>query len=157
MKKYAMYMKYILTIFMLIFIIKDVSGDSVSDAEIETVKEAVNKVSGFAESTESDARALKRFYGLNATDYEGVVYYAPEGNMDVDELLIVKLKDVAQSETVEEAVQERLDTQLKSFEGYGVEQVALLNEHALNVEGNYIFFIVGEQADQAQKAFLESL
>lgn len=55
------------------------------------------------------------------------------------------------------AVQKRLETQLKSFEGYGAEQVALLKAHVLEVRGNYIFYMVGEKAADAQKVFLESL
>ena len=82
---------------------------------------------------------------------------APKDNMDVNELLIVKLKDTSQSKAVESAIRQRLDTQLKSFEGYGAEQTALLEAHKLQVKGNYIFFMVGDRAAAAQKAFLKSL
>lgn len=157
MKKYATYIKYVLTVLLLIFIIIDVSGDKISKANFETVKKNVNKVSGFAEVPEAENRTIKRFYGLDPNDYEEIVLYAPQDDMAVDEMLIVKLKDVSQQEMVEQAVEQRLDTQLKSFEGYGAEQVALLKKHVLNVEGNYIFYMVGEKTQDAQKVFLDSL
>lgn len=157
MKKYATYIKYVLTVLLLIFIIIDVSGDKISKADFETVKKNVNKVSGFAEVPEAENRTIKRFYGLDPNDYEGIVLYVPQDDMAVNEMLIVKLKDVSQQEMVEQAVEQRLDTQLKSFEGYGAEQVALLKKHVLNVEGNYIFYMVGEKTQDAQKVFLDSL
>ena len=77
--------------------------------------------------------------------------------MDAHELFLVKLKDDTQKRTVEDAIEERLNTQLKSFEGYGAEQTALLEGHVLSDKGNYMLYIVGEYAEDAQKAFAESL
>lgn len=157
MKKYATYIKYVLTVLLLVFIIIDVGGDKISKADFETVKKNANKMSGFADVPEAENRTIKRFYGLDPNDYEGIVLYAPQDDMAVDEMLIVKLKDISQQEMVEQAIEQRLDTQLTSFEGYGAEQVALLKKHVLNIEGNYIFYMVGEKTQEAQKAFLNSL
>ena len=77
--------------------------------------------------------------------------------MDAEELLIVQLKDVSQQETVKAAIDARLETQKNSFEGYGVEQYALLEKSVVDVEGNYILFVVNEQAAKAQSAFLQAL
>lgn len=157
MKEYARYIKIVLVVLLFVFIVIDVSGDKVSETDIETVRNEVNKVSGFAEVPQAENRLIKRFYGLNPSDYEGIILYAPQDDMAVEEMLIVKLKDVSQADSVQLAIEERLETQLTSFEGYGAEQVAMLNKHVLSVEGNYIFYMVGENAQEAQKAFLESL
>ena len=157
MKKYFTYIKAGLTILLLVFIIVDLSGGSFSKADIETVAANTVKAAGMSDMTQAPGRMVKRFYGLNPKDYEGVVLYAPKDNMDAQELLIVKLKDISQQKSVEEAIQERLDTQLKSFEGYGAEQVALLNKHELALEGNYIFYMVGEKAQVARKALKKSM
>ena len=77
--------------------------------------------------------------------------------MKVEEVLIVKLRDVSQADGVETAVRERVDTQLQSFEGYGPEQCKLLNDHVLDTEGNYILFIVNQKAQAADQAFQKSL
>ena len=58
---------------------------------------------------------------------------------------------------VQDAIQERLDTQLKSFEGYGAEQTALLNKHVFLEKGNFVLYVVGEHASDAQKVFVKSL
>ena len=100
---------------------------------------------------------LKRLYGLNGNDYEGVVLYISDSNMGAEELLVVKLSDTSQEDAVREAVETRIQNQENSFEGYGVEQYQLLQEHVLDVEGNYVFFMVHKEAAKAQSAFQDSL
>ncbi len=156
-KKYFSYIKIILIVCLLVFIFVDVGSDKTSNVDIDTVAVQVAKVVGMDKENIAEERMLKRFYGLNPKDYEGAVLFVPKDNMDVHEILIVKLRDESQAESVEIAIQKRLDSQLKSFEGYGAEQVALLKSHVLDVKGNYIFYMVGEKANDAEKAFLESL
>ena len=141
----------------MLFIVLDLSDEPDSAVQIETVAENVVKAAGLQASEPAEARMVKRFYGLNPKDYEGAVLYAPVDNMDAHELFLVKLKDDTQKKTVKDAIEERLDTQLKSFEGYGAEQTALLEKHVLSVKGNYVLYIVGEYAEDAREAFAESL
>ena len=101
---------------------------------------------------------LRRLYGLNPSDYEEIVLYYPASNMGVEELLLVKLNDTAQTETVEAAVEARLAAQKQSFDGYGVEQTALLNNNAVTeVRGRYVLFAVGVNAQAIRQAFLDAL
>ncbi len=152
-----MYIRTALVVLLLVFVIMDLLNDPISGAEIETVAENVVKAAELQEMERAEARMVKRFYGLNPKDYEGTVLYAPIDNMDAHELFLVKLNDVSQMKSVRDAIEERLDTQLKSFEGYGVEQTELLKKHVLVEKGNYILYVVGEHAGEAQKAFLDSL
>ncbi len=153
----AAYIKIALVAVLVLFIALDMSDEPDSAAQIETVVENVVKAAGLQSSEPAESRMVKRFYGLNPKDYEGAVLYAPSDNMDAHELFLVKLKDSTQKKTVEDAIEERLDTQLKSFEGYGAEQTALLEKHVLSVKGNYVLYVVGEYAEDAQKAFAKSL
>ena len=156
-KKHFTHIKKVFIILLAVFILFDLFGDRTSKADINAVADETAKAAGFDDMTRAENRMIKRFYGVNPKEYEGAVLYAPQDNMDVHELFIVKLKDVSQQETIERAIEERLDTQIKSFEGYGSEQVALLKKHVLEVKGNYVFYMVGENAQVARKAFLNSL
>jgi hypothetical protein len=150
--------KAVLIVLLLIFIFTDLKEDSVSSASLDTVSQKVYEASGFSSDMEpAENRMVRRFYGLNPNDYEGVVLYAPEDNMDANELLIVKLKDTSQSEEVEAAIQERLETQKKSFDGYGAVQTQLLNNSILKVKGNFVFYMVGENAAEAESVFLSAI
>lgn len=104
-----------------------------------------------------DSKSLKRFYKLNANDYDGVILYTPTSTMDVTEMLIVKVKDKSQIESLEDAIDSRINYQLQSFAGYGPEQCALVNNYELKTKGNYVFFAVSENAEELKQAFLDSI
>lgn len=128
-----------------------------SDAEIAAVTSAVTDTLDVTAMQPADTQMVKRLYGLDPADYAGVTLYYPVTNMDAEELLIVKLQELTQQETVEKAIHSRLETQKASFDGYGVEQFDLLKKSVLTVEGNYILFVVNKDAEQAQQAFLKAL
>ncbi len=149
--------KYILIVALLVFIGGLLRNGEVSNSKISKVTENITKSIDMEKLSESDHRMVKRLYGINANDYEGVSLYVAGSNMEVEELLIVKLKSTEQAEAVEEAIKKRLDKQLESFEGYGPEQCKLLNDHVLDVRGNYILYVVNNKAKAADKAFQKSL
>ena len=142
---------------LLVFMIYLQMGAKESDAAIGDVAGAVVNTIDTSTMEESANRKFKKFYGLNAGDYEGVVLYAPISNMDAEELLIVKLKNSSQAETVRAAIEKRLETQKSSFEGYGIEQYDLLENHILDIRGNYILYVVHSDANKALQAFRDSL
>lgn len=141
----------------LIFVLSLVKQDKQSNAAFEDVSTAVIETLDLSEMQQADNQMIKRLYGLSPADYAGITVYYPTTNMGAEEVLIVKLKDISQQETVVQAAQARLDTQMNTFEGYGVEQVALLEKAVIEVQGNYILFVVNDNVSQAQQAFLDAL
>ncbi|MBR0537021.1 MAG: DUF4358 domain-containing protein, partial [Clostridia bacterium] len=52
----------------------------------------------------------------------------------------------------------RVETQKKGFEGYGISQYDLLTNHCvIETAGNYMLFVVNQNADVAKAAFLAAL
>ena len=151
------FIRYGMLMLLVVFIVALLGADKTSETKIETVEKAVEKEVPLTGMHSVQSQMVKRLYGLNVNDYEGVVLYISDSNMGAEELLIVKLADTSQAEAVESAVQTRIENQENSFEGYGVEQYLLLQEHVLDVEGNYVFFMVHKEAQKAQKAFLNNL
>ncbi|MDD6644425.1 MAG: DUF4358 domain-containing protein [Firmicutes bacterium] len=144
-----------LTVFLLIFLMGSAPETNISLEELETVT-APRLLEG--EAQKADERMLRRLYGLNPSDYAEIVLYYPASNMGVEELLLVKLNDTAQAEAVEAAIAARLAAQKQSFDGYGVEQTALLNNNAVTeVRGRYILFTVGVNAQAIRQAFMDAL
>jgi len=103
------------------------------------------------------AKDIKRFYGLNANDYTETLIYVPSNYMDVSEMLIVKAKDSAQLDAVEDAVEARVAKQLESFGGYGPDQCALLDNYELKIMGNTLFYCVSPNAATLKEAFIKSM
>lgn len=133
-------------------------GNSVSGADPQEVAEAVTSAVDMENMQLADNQMVKRFYGLDPADYEGCILYYPNTNMMAEEVLIVKLKDISQQQTVSDAIEARLQTQKNTFEGYGVEQYDLLTNHAVvELRGNYVLFVVSDHAEAARKAFRGAL
>lgn len=100
---------------------------------------------------------LRRAFGLNAADYDLVVYYMPVDSMNVDEFLLIRT-DESRVEEVQAAMESRISSQLAAFDHYGEKQTELLNKAVIRQFGNYICLIVSEEPDtwlDAVKALLE--
>lgn len=151
-------LRFCMIILLFIFIIILQLGGKASNAAVEDVEAAVTGTVSTEAVEKSTDRMVKKFYGLSAENYESAVFYAPKSNMTAQELLIVKLADTSQAEAVAEAIEERRKTQMNIFEGYAPEQYDMLENHyILDVRGNYILYIVHEDAQAADKAFKASL
>ena len=96
----------------------------------------------------SGAMRIKRAFGINPSDYEDYLYYMPANTMDVDELLIVKTGDESLNDALVRAVNERLDSQKKTFDGYGTDQLDILKGAQIFTAGQYVCFMVSGEADR---------
>lgn len=133
-------------------------GNTVSDADPVEVAAAVTEQIDMTNMLEGDNTMIKRFYGLDPSAYEACILYYPTTNMMAEELLIVKLSDVSQQETVRAAVEARIATQKNTFEGYGAQQFEMLSSKAIvEVRGNYILFVVNADSAAARDAFLGAI
>ena len=128
-----------------------------NDKSVDQIETEMKQEVKFDKMEKGDSKSLKRFYKLNANDYDGVILYTPESTMDVSEVLIVKVKDKSQIEPLEDSIDSRINYQLQSFSGYGPEQCALVNNYELKSKGNFVFFAVSENAEQIKEAFLDSI
>lgn len=121
------------------------------------MEQAVEASWSDSEMKAADARMFRRNYQLNPHDYDGVMLWFREGTMEVDEVLLVKLKSEEQSEAVVKAIEARRDSRKESFQGYGARQTKLIEDSIIDVRGNYILFVIREDAEQVDRAFQKAL
>ncbi len=160
MKKSIPYaaLRWLSAALVLVLILGHTLKNRVSPADFSSVEASVAPTVLCDAMKKADAQLLKRLYGLNPSDYEGCVLYAPVSNIDARELLLVKLRDVSQQAAVVAAAEQRLRTQTNAFDGYGTDQYALLTGHsAIEAHGNYVMFVVSENEAAAKAAFLAAL
>lgn len=160
MKKSIPYaaLRWLSAALVLVLILGHTLKNRVSPADFDTVEASVAPTVLCDAMKKADAQLLKRLYGLNPSDYEGCVLYAPVSNIDARELLLVKLRDVSQQAAVVAAAEQRLRTQTNAFDGYGTDQYALLTGHSvIEAHGNYVMFVVSENEAAAKAAFLAAL
>ena len=117
----------------------------------------VEKAMDLSDMKQGDARMLRRFYDLNAGELAHWVLYTASDNMAVEELLLVECTSPEQAEQVLEAARNRRETQVKNFEGYGPEQVQLLNGCVIRRDGSYVLFAVSDRVSDIKKAYRKDL
>ncbi|MGN1377039.1 MAG: DUF4358 domain-containing protein [Dorea sp.] len=150
-------LKYGMVLVFVIYIIFLVSSQGGNDVTVKTISENILKVTKTEGMTKGTTQDLKKYYGLNSNDFDGVMLYIPDDVMSVNEILVVKLKDRSQAEEVEKAVENRKNTQKNSFEGYGVQQTKLINSSVMVSRGYYVLFTISEDADAIYEAFKKSI
>lgn len=128
-----------------------------SSKPFETIQKAVEDSLDTTTLSKTKTQGLKRYYGLNAADYDGVMLYVSQSSMSAEEVLLIKVKNNEQIDRVEEAVYDREDSRRSDFEGYAPDEVELIDNSVLSVRGNYIFFTISKNASQYKSAFTKSL
>ncbi len=147
-------LKWLAAGFLCIFLITSLSGsDRTSGTSFQTMKDAVTGACDMTKMQTADNQMIKRLYGIDPGDYDGVTLSYPLTNMGAEELFLVKLKDVSQQDAVRDAVDARLVTQKNSFEGYGIDQYAMLERSIVEIRGNYALFISGDDPQKVLNAF----
>ena len=135
------------------FLYTKMSGSRLSTVTFADMQSAVTGAADMATMQEADNQMIKRLYGLDPSLYDGVCLYYPLTNMGAEELFLLKLKDTSQQDEVRSAIEGRLATQKKSFEGYGIEQSAMLNRSVYEVRGNYAIFVSADDTAPMKNAF----
>ncbi len=149
--------KCVLVVWLFVMISGFISSSKVENVNFDTLVQNVESAGDTEGMAEADSLKIKEFYGINRDDYEGVILLKGEDTMDVREILIVKALSKEQANSLETAVNDRKEKQLKSFEGYGVEQTKLLNDSVISVEGVYVLFAVYPDSQNFYDAFYNTI
>lgn len=151
-------LKYLLVILFAGFLASGLLRGRVSRASFSEVEAAVLAAADNEPRSEGDNQMLRRLYGFDPESFEDVTLYYPTSSMAVEELLLVKFADPAQGDAIRQAMEARIDSQRSSFDGYGPDQVAMLDgSSAVEVRGNYALLVVGADASAVLAAFSDAL
>lgn len=150
----AKYIVFVLIVGYIALLLLFVGG---SRKSFDEVSAAVSRAVDTDSLSAQDSQALKRNFGLNSSDYSGVLYYASVSGISAEEVLLIQVADRSQISQVTDALEERVENRQKDFKGYAPEQAELLKNARQTVRGSYIFFVVSENADRYMEAFAGSL
>lgn len=106
---------------------------------------------------EKDMLALKRYFNLDSTHFEQIVFYRSDDAMDAEELVLAQFNSQEARHAFQEAMEKRITSQTTTYEGYAPDQLELMKNARLVVYDNYGLYIVGAQADQIVNQFETSL
>lgn len=129
---------------------KDVDLNKIGNTLLSKNKTAENFIKG-------DDKSLKRYYGLNEKDYDEVLYYKPKSNMDVDEVLVVKVNNKSQIDFIEDSMNSRIKSQENTFRDYAPEQYSIVKNNEMMIKGNYVFLAISKDAEKIKERFIDSI
>lgn len=102
-------------------------------------------------TTVNDA-LLSSIYGINASDLVEYVCKMPAMNTTATEFFIGEVKD-GKMDTVKAALEARQAALDEEWSKYLPEQYELVQNYQLVTSGNYVIFVISDQADEAVSAF----
>ena len=145
--------KWALIFLLAVVLIIQTAGSRSSSTSFADMAASVQGSADLSQMSEGDNQMLKRLYGIDGADYDGVMLYYPASSMGAEELLLIRLRDTSQQEQVQAAMEARRSTQLSNFNGYGADQTAMLENSIIEVRGNYALFVSAENPAAVQEAF----
>lgn len=128
-----------------------------SSASFDAVAAAVTAAADTEPMREADNQMIRRLYGLDPADYDGVLCLVPASSMGAEEIFLVRLASLDQQETAAAAVTARRDGQRAAFDGYGIEQCDMLDRSVIEVRGSFILFVSAADPQPVADAFLGAI
>ncbi|MBY0756280.1 DUF4358 domain-containing protein [Clostridium sardiniense] len=149
--------KLLLVIFLVIIFKGCTTFSDTKNISVNNIVKEIEVAHDLSSMRKGDSKVLKRYYGLNSNDLEEFCLYLPSSTMDVDEILIVKVKNKKQIESIEDSMEDRANKQLESFKDYAPEQANLIENNEIAVRGNYVIFVISKDAEAIKDKFKEAI
>lgn len=145
--------KGIFVLILAAFLVMVYADGSSRDVPMADIEKQLLESTDMNKMVKCDNRNLMQFFGLDYEQYDSYIYYKGTEALSVDEVLIIKANSKNDLNGVKDAVENRIDTQVTTFEGYGPKQVALLKNAIVTTKGNYLFYAVCDDAEKTEEVF----
>lgn len=153
-KKFLALLIFVFAVSAVVGCTSEQSDINVSAAKIEDqMKQSVK----LDKLKKGDAHKLKKLYDLGTEQVEDFLLYTASSNVRADEIVVIKVKDEKQIDSVKASITQRIDAQAVKFKDYRPDEYALVEKHVLKVKSRYILFVVSADTEQIEKAFDEAL
>ncbi|SFO05304.1 protein of unknown function [Eubacterium pyruvativorans] len=146
--------KIILILLLIGFLAAVYHMNSAKDVSVSRIDDALRSETKIKSMQKCSSRQLMQFMGLNASHYDGFLYYRSREALGVDEVLVVKARQKSDLSAVEDAVEDRIDNQIRTYEGYGPEQVSRLQNAVVTKRGNFLFYATAKDPSVYEEVFL---
>lgn len=127
------------------------------EVDEETIISALSEKANLEDMQKFSVSRAKADLGINVHDYKEVIYYGHDTIMDCETILIVCLNDSAQCDELIDNIEKHRSNLMNLFQSYAPDQYELLSNGIIDIKGNYVFYIVAENADEIAQLFVECI
>lgn len=150
-------MKYVMVFLLVVYIVLILLYSSGSTKAFDKVSASFESEMSSETLKKQSTQAVKRYYGLNSADFEGVLLYTSKDSISAEEILMVKTKTDRQIQMLRDAIWNRLESRKDSFENIAPDQLPVLDKAQILVRGRYVFLVVSQEAQKYSTLFTNSL
>ena len=124
------------------------SGEALSVQEIyDLVTESVTLISPVI----MQDNFIENYYNIDPALLEEYVFSMSEEATSAETVVIMKLKDKADADTISAALQLVIEEKSGEMENYLPGQYDIVKKRAVKTEGSYVYLVISEQADAIEK------
>lgn len=149
--------KIVLLLLLALFLILVYQRSNAKDISLTALEQSFEQETKISDMSKCSDRQLLEFFQLDARDYEEFLYYKTDEALGVDELLVLKAAQPEDLDEAYDACESHVDDLIKTYEGYGPEQVARLEKAVILRRGVYLFYCVAEDTDPYEEVFTNAL
>lgn len=149
--------KIIMIVVLVIFLALVYSRANAKNVSMSTIDKDLKAKTNIEKFQKCSNRQLMEFIGLDHSKYDGYLYYKSKEALGVDEVFIIKAHHNSDLDAVEDAVDQRIDSQTSTFESYGPTQVALLKNALVLKKGRYLFYCVSKTPEKYEEVFKDAI
>ena len=149
--------KFIVVAFILMYVAGLFSFTSGSTKSFEEVAGPVDGMINKRRMSKASERDIKKLYGLNIGEYDGVLCCIAKNNLSSEEVIVVKVKEESQIKEVKDAVQKRLECRKEDFHGYAPDEEKSIDDAIVSIRGKFLFMAVGPDSEMQKDAFYNAL
>lgn len=131
------------------------TSDSAKNVPVEQIAQVLEQDPNISSLNQEERSDLKHYYQTDERDLDGYFFYKAASPMAVEEICIMKAKTHSQTDSLLANARSHLASQKQVFEGYGTDQMALLNNAVVGKKGNYVYYMCGADARSWYSAFLD--
>ena len=147
------------------------STPTVNDAQTGVISDAAQGAEGAAEDVEvsksvkelyeeiqqkvslqspqcMDEEFISNYYGIDVSILEEYVFSMSEDAAQAETIIILKVKDAGDLEGLTDCLQTIVEEKKNEMENYIPEQFAIVEKSEVRSEGNYIWLIISDNADE---------
>ncbi|MGF6375685.1 hypothetical protein M2140_000734 [Clostridiales Family XIII bacterium PM5-7] len=133
------------------------ANGNAKDVPMKDIEALLKKNTTIEKMKKCSNRDLMQFMNLDGEQFDSHIYYKGKEALSVEELLIVKVSDKETLSSIKDQVEQRIESQITTFESYGPEQVAMLDNAIITTKGNYLFYCVSKSPDQFKEVFIDAI
>ena len=151
------FIKGAMVLFLVIYLGTLYNSDNARNVPVEQIAQVLEQDQNITSLNQEGRTDLKHYYQTDDRNIDGYFFYKAASPMAVEEICIMKATDNTQANTLLENANAHLSGQKQVFEGYGTDQMALLNNAVVGKKGNYVYYMCGADAQNWRTAFLSMI